>query len=118
MRKAHFELAMERMFDINTVDSLQADYPLSAEQFLGSSDFKLAFSIVFGDDDYMEAIDHGEGEKLVKSKNRDDCKYYVVPKSGHDLFVGNPNNVSTILINDLLNLKVADEDDKEYFATE
>lgn len=73
MRRATFEFAIDKMFTINKEDTLQAVHPLDGTDLLGSEDFTLGFSLVFGEEDYMLSIDDEQSKKLVEAKNRKDC---------------------------------------------
>ena len=65
LRKPTFEFALDKMFDITLEETLIAVHPLSSETLLGSKDFKLGFSFVFGESDYMNHIDDGQSQKLL-----------------------------------------------------
>ena len=66
MRPPTFEFALDKMFDYNVNDVLQAVHPLSSEKFLASKDFQLGVSFVFGDKDYMIHLDDNQSKKLIE----------------------------------------------------
>ena len=56
------------MFDADLDNLLQAKIPLSGPDKLGNPNFQLPFSIIFADDDFVNAFDNGASEQLIKDK--------------------------------------------------
>ena len=67
---------------------------------MGSQDFPLQISIVFGDDDYMRIISGDDSKKLIADKKG--CKFHVLRDCGHVLNKDNPVDLTTFIINDFL----------------
>jgi hypothetical protein len=64
MRKGTFEYSMNIMFEYEIIPKIS----LSDENMLADEKFKVPFSIVFGDDDWMAGYDDGCSKSLINLK--------------------------------------------------
>lgn len=65
LREGTTEYALMINFELG----MQAKIPLSNADKLGSPDFPLPFSFIYGDDDWVPLTDDGASQKLVENHN-------------------------------------------------
>ena len=108
MREGTTEYALKNMFEI----PLLAHEPLNTIDRLGNPNFQIAFSFVYGDDDWVGVLDEGASLALVNQhpfsinpcpRSETYAKHYILPSSDHNMHMDNPLGFANITINDLLN---------------
>lgn len=68
MQKGLTEKSITVQFDVSLQNLIYAKIPLTSPTKLGNIGFQVPFSIVFGEDDFMNPIDHGASRDLINSK--------------------------------------------------
>ena len=76
--------------------------PLGHETMLCNKDFPIPVSFMYGDDDWVRAVDENFGQKVVDANSNAGSKYHLVKSAGHNLHMDNPLVFSNHIINDLL----------------
>ena len=82
--------------------------------FLTSEEFKIPFSLFYGEFDWMKALNNGLSEKIIRDKNSSEYQYHIIPQSNHNMFSENPDALSCSIINDIFDLRMAVLSSAEY----
>lgn len=72
---------------------------------MADPNFKVPFTVIFGDRDWVRMVDQGSSENLVCEKHSQghyDCEHTVIPDSDHNLHMDNPVAFANAIINFLL----------------
>ena len=81
---------MNIMFEYDITPKISLSNPSK----LGREDFKVPFSIVFGDDDWMTSYDDGCSKILIEQKQLTKigtmCRFITIPDSDHLIHNDNP----------------------------
>ena len=101
MRKGTSEYGLMIMFDI----MFQPHLSLQDPSMMADPDFKVPFTVIFGDRDWVRRVDQGSSEKLINVKHQQenyDCEHIVIPDSDHNLHMDNPVAFANAIVNFLL----------------
>merc|ERR1712093_746547 len=84
--------------------TLLAKIPLGEDDRLGDPDFKLPFSFVFGDGDWVRSADQGFSPQLIEARQKliPSCGFHLVPEADHNMHMDNPMAFANAIINDIM----------------
>ena len=55
-------------------------------------------SFIYGDVDWVRALDREGGNQVVAARNNKNCKVYIVSNSNHNLQCDNPSELAEVMI--------------------
>ena len=93
---------------INFDVRMQAKMPLSHPSKLGRRDFPVPFSFFFGENDWVQFLDEGGSQELLKNSKFKESKYHTIPASDHNMHMDNPNVLAKAIIDDIFDGKRKD----------
>lgn len=82
-------------------ETILAHVPLGTKEKLLNPDLKFGVSIVYGDSDWIRAIDEDAPDQIVNKSKFKSSKMYVLPESGHLLHFDNAINLANIIKTDI-----------------
>jgi pimeloyl-ACP methyl ester carboxylesterase len=81
---------------------LHAHNPLENADRLGNAELPFPISIVYGDVDWMDSRGARDIIRRNKFFETGQSQLHVLPNSGHQFFINNPEGIAELIKNDLL----------------
>ena len=94
---------------VNFNISLQPYLPLGTEEKFCNPDFPIPISFIYGENDWTRITDSDFGKKCVEVnciKHPGESKFHLVPNSGHNMHMDNPQALTNLILNDILGLEL------------
>lgn len=101
----------ERAISINFGIGMDCYTPVGGEDGLQSPNFSLDVGFIYGEKhmDWVRNMDEDYAENIVEFRNKikaGSSAFYICPDSGHNIHWNNPSALSSIMINNLLGMKI------------
>ena len=111
MRSGGTECMFNVLFTLSVDGLTEALLPLADTAIMQGS-HPLQVSFIFGENDIALPIDDGESRRITELKG-EESKYYIVAGAGHNMHWDHAQELTGMIINDLLGLDVQNDDDLE-----
>ena len=101
----------EHAITVNFNFSLEPHLPLGTAEKLASPEFPIPISFIYGDHDWTRVVDQDYAKVCVEANQfKEDSKFHLVPDSDHNMHMDNPEELSSLIIDDLLGSEESNSD--------